>query len=82
MFDGTVLNYGLDMKNMYLMYLCILLIIVVDVCHEKGIHFRQWLMQQSIVFRYVVYYVAVFAIIVFGIYGPQFSSASFIYQAF
>lgn len=82
LFDGTILNYGLDIKNVYLMYLCILLIIVVDICHEKGIHFRQWLMQQSIVFRYVVYYVAVFAIIVFGIYGPQFSSASFIYQAF
>lgn len=82
LFDGTVYQYGLDMKNIYLIYGCILLIIAVDILHEKGIHFRKLLMQQSIVFRYLVYYIAVFSIVIFGIYGPQFSSSSFIYQAF
>lgn len=82
LFDGTIYQYGLDMKNVFLMYACILLIIVVDILHEKGVHFRELLMQQGIVFRYLVYYIAVFSIIVFGIYGPQFDASSFIYQAF
>lgn len=82
LFDGTLYQYGLDMKNVFLMYGCIVLIIAVDILHEKGVHFRRLLMQQGIVFRYLVYYIAVFSIIIFGIYGPQFDSSSFIYQAF
>lgn len=82
LFDDSLLSYGLDYKNLYLMYLCILLIILVDVFHKKGIHFRAMLMKQDICFRYFVYFAAIFAIIIFGIYGPEFSSASFIYQEF
>lgn len=82
MFDGTLLNFGLDYKNMTLMYLCILLVILVDIFHDKGVHFRDLLMKQDIVFRYLVYFAALFAIIIFGVYGPGFSGASFIYQTF
>lgn len=82
LFDGTIYQYGLDIKNVFLMYGCILLIIIVDILHEKGFHFRELLMRQGIVFRYLVYYIAVFSIIIFGIYGPQFDASSFIYQAF
>lgn len=82
LFNGTVYQFGMDYKNVYLMYVCILLVIVVDVLHEKGVHFRELLMRQGIIFRYIIYYIAVFSIIVFGIYGPEFHSADFIYQAF
>lgn len=82
LFDGAIYQYGLDYKNVFLMYACILLVIAVDILHEKGVHFRELLMRQGIIFRYAVYYAAVFSIIVFGIYGPEFHSADFIYQAF
>lgn len=82
LFDGSIYQFGLDYKNVFLIYGCILLIIVVDILHEKGIHFREILMQQGIVFRYIVYYAAIFSIVVWGIYGPEFHSADFIYQAF
>ncbi|MCM1040527.1 MAG: hypothetical protein NC434_14510 [Ruminococcus sp.] len=82
LFDGTIYQYGLDYKNVFLMYGCIILIIIVDILHERGIHFRELLMRQGIVFRYIIYYIAIFSIIVFGIYGPEFHSADFIYQAF
>ena len=81
-FDGTLFEYGLDQKNVYLMYGCIILMIFVDVLHEKKYKFRESLMQQDIVFRYAVYLIVIFAIIIFGIYGPEFSSSSFIYQEF
>lgn len=82
LFDGTVYRYGLDFKNVFLMYACILLIIVVDILHERGICFRKTLMEQGIVFRYIVYYSLLFAIIIFGIYGPEFDSSNFIYQMY
>lgn len=82
LFDGTIYQFGLDYKNVFLMYACIVLVIVVDILHERGVHFRELLMRQGIVFRYVAYYAAIFSIIIFGIYGPEFHSADFIYQAF
>lgn len=82
LFDGSIYQFGLDYKNVFLMYACILLVIAVDILHERGVRFRELLMQQGIVFRYIVYYAVIFAIIIFGIYGPEFHAADFIYQAF
>lgn len=82
LFDGTIYRYGLDWKNVILIYICIVMIIVVDILHERGVHFRELIMRQGIIFRYIIYYAAVFSIIVFGIYGPEFAASSFIYQAF
>lgn len=82
LFDGGLLQYGLDEKNLIVMYLGILLMIAVDLMHHKGIRIRQTIMKQDIVFRYVLYFAVIFAIAIFGIYGKGFSSASFIYQGF
>lgn len=82
LFDGSMTEYGLDFKNLMVMYLCILLIIVTDILYYRGIKIRDIIMKQDVVFRFTVYLVAIFAIIVFGIYGAGFTSASFIYQGF
>ncbi len=81
-FDGTLTQYGLDEKNIGLMYICILVLILVDILHDKGIRMRQLLMKQDIVFRYSVYLAGIFIIIIFGIYGYGFEKSSFIYQGF
>lgn len=82
LFDGSTLNYGLDYKNMIVMYIGILLILVVEILNDKGIILRKKLQQQDIVFRYTAYMIGIFAIVIFGIYGEDFSAASFIYQEF
>lgn len=82
LFDNAMFKYGLDEKNVYLMYLCLVLMIIVDVVHEHKIQIRETLLKQDIVFRYIVYILAVFFIVVFGIYGPEFSASSFIYAGF
>lgn len=82
LFDGTLSNYGLDSKNIHLMYLGILLLIAVDILHERKVKLRETVCRQDVVTRFVIYLLAVFAIVIFGIYGPEFSSSSFIYQEF
>lgn len=82
LFNGTLYEYGLDIKNYYLMIACIILVIVVDVIHYKKIQIRELILRQDVVFRYAIYFIAIFAIIIFGIYGGEFTSASFIYQGF
>lgn len=82
LFDGSLLNYGLDYKNMYFMYFCIVVVFFVEVLHDKNIHFRKLIMKQDIVFRYLIYFIGIFCIIIFGIYGPEFNTSAFIYQGF
>lgn len=81
-FNGTLLKYGLDFRNFYIMIFCIILLIVVDIMHDKGISFRKKLMKTNIVFRYFIYMVGIFAIIIMGIYGKGYNAASFIYAGF
>ena len=71
-----------DYKNIHLMYLGIALLIAVDILHERKVKLRETVLRQDIVTRFAIYLLAVFAIIIFGIYGPEFSASSFIYQEF
>ena len=81
-FDGTLLEQGLDFRNFYLMLAMIVLLYVVDICHNKGFRFRKTLMECNIIFRYAVYMVAIFMIIILGIYGKGYDASSFIYANF
>lgn len=80
--DGYLVNFGLDFKNMIVMWIGVLIVIIVDVMHEHGMKFRETLMKQDIVFRYAVYVAALMVLVIFGIYGKGFDAASFIYQGF
>ena len=82
LFDNSLTDYGLDYKNIDLILISVLLIILVDILHEHKVHIRSLILKQDIVFRYAVYLGAIFVIIIFGIYGPEFDSSSFIYEAF
>ena len=56
--------------------------VVVSLLQEKGYKLRESLDRQNIVFRWAVYLTAVYAVIIFGVYGIGFDAASFIYQGF
>ena len=38
--------------------------------------------RQNLIFRWLIYYIAIFIILIFGIYGPNYNSADFIYYKF
>ena len=50
--------------------------------YERRIELRKLVMKQDIVFRFALYLVAVYAIIILGIDGSEFSKSSFIYAGF
>lgn len=81
-FNGLIYKFGLDIKNYYLMIASIVLLVIVDVCHNRGIHFREKLMNTNIIFRYTIYMVAIFMIVIMGIYGKGYDASSFIYAGF
>lgn len=80
--DGTLYKYNLNEKNFRLCVLGIILVAVVEHFELKGYSVREKLAEQGIVFRWAVYLLGVLAVIVFGMYGPGYSAASFVYMAY
>ena len=80
--DGTLFELGLDPANFVLMILVIAVLFAVDYLNEKEYCVRELVTKQDIVFRWTVYLVAIFTIIIFGVYGPEYNSSAFIYQGF
>lgn len=80
--DGSLNELGLDPAHWMLMFICILVLFGVDVLHEKGIHIRETIAKQHIIFRWFIYIAAVVILLIFGTYGPEYDSGAFIYEQF
>jgi D-alanyl-lipoteichoic acid acyltransferase DltB (MBOAT superfamily) len=81
-FDQSLYTYGLDRPNFWMALLSITILFVVDLAKEKGLKIRDRISSVNIVCRWVIYYVAIFSIIIFGIYGEGYDASSFIYMNF
>lgn len=80
--DGSLINLGLDTANWVLLLIALFVLFAVDCLHERGVQIRESIARQNIVFRWIVYYAAILVILIFGIYGPAYDSAIFIYEQF
>ena len=49
---------------------------------KRTVDLKAALARQNVWFRYLVYYVMIFTILIFGIYGPEYDAAAFIYFQF
>lgn len=79
--DDRIFDYGMNRENFLLVLLAIAVLFVADLLEEK-IPLRKTLSKQNIVFRYAVILLGIFAVIIFGIYGPQYNASEFIYEKF
>jgi len=73
---------NLDYKNYIVLGVALLILFVISVLQENGIHIRESLGKWNIVFRWLVFFLMLIIIFVFGIYGPAYDAASFIYQQY
>ena len=81
LFDKSMYNLGLDRDNFALALICIALVWGVELLQKNG-SVREKLAESNLVFRWMVYYALFFVILIFGMYGPGFDAASFIYMQF
>ncbi len=80
--DGKIFTYGVDQKDMVLLFFSIILLLVVGILQENGMKIRETLAKQNILFRWLMVLALILAILVFGIYGPGYDASSFIYRRF
>ncbi len=79
---GEIYTYGVGEKEMRLLFICLLVLLVIGILQESGIKIRESLSKQNVVFRYSLLLILLFAVIIFGVYGPGYDASSFIYGAF
>lgn len=71
----------LSEKDFYVMLVSIAVLMLVDY-FKRSIDLKAVLARQNIWFRWLVYYVLIFTILIFGIYGPDYDASTFIYFQF
>lgn len=72
---------GLDMAEVWLLLLCIVILALADLVKEKR-PIRPMITGLPVVPRWIVYFVCLYAVLIFGAYGPGFDAAAFIYFQF
>lgn len=83
LFDESLYSFGLDRREVGILFVSILILLVVDIIRcKKSINIGQFLLGQNIWFRWAVLLLLTAGIITFGEYGVNFESARFIYFAF
>lgn len=80
--DGSLFHLGLSAPEVCSVVISVFILLCVSTLQESGIHIREKLLEQNIVFRWGVIYILIFSIIIFGAYGPGYNASAFIYQQF
>jgi hypothetical protein len=81
-FDETLYTLGLSRLELGILVFAIGVLLAVDVAHEHGVSLRERLSKQNLVFRWLVYIAAIVFILIYGVYGPGYNAAQFIYFQF
>ena len=80
---GTNMNVlGLTAQTLTVLVVSLLIFLLTDIFRYHGVVVRQWILRQGVWLRWLLIYAAVFGILVFGQYGPEFDVSQFIYFQF
>ena len=64
------------------MLLSLLVLFAVDLCNSAGVRVRTYVLRLPVPVRWACYLAVLYVILIFGIYGPDFSESQFIYFQF
>ena len=82
LFDGSGLyQFGLNFKNFWLMTAAMVIVWMISRAQEKG-SVREKVAGYPLVIRWALYYALLFAVIIFGLYGPGYNASAFVYMQY
>lgn len=81
-FNGKAYKSGLDFPDFVVAFIFVLIMLAVDIAHEKKVNIREKIAGWILPARWFVYITAVILIVVFGMYGDEFVASDFIYAGF
>lgn len=80
--DGGLFEMGLSAGNLFVGLCGVLILLVVSLAQYRGLPVGRIFAEQGYIFRSLATLFLIFAIILFGIYGPGYSAGQFIYFQF
>lgn len=80
--ENNLKAMGLTPETRNLLIVSCMILFLVDLCKYKGLDLISWLTKQGIWFRWLIYFAAIFGILIFGVYGPGYDASQFIYFQF
>lgn len=76
-----ITSLGLDIHDVNITVYALLILYAVEKKQEHE-PVREFIAQQNIFYRWIVYLALIFSIIIFGMYGSEFNAVDFIYAGF
>lgn len=80
--NGKLFAIGITNADFKILIICTIILFAIGLLQEKGYKIRDKISKQNLPFRWLLYYTIIFAIIIFGIYGPGYEVSDFIYGQF
>lgn len=79
----SILSIGFDNYDWWILVVSLLIVLFVSILrYVTGNRIEKILIKQNLWFRWIVILILLFMIIIFGIYGPDYTSSEFIYFQF
>ncbi len=75
-------DFGLTYLDFNILIISLFVTFSISLASELNIDVRKKIEEQNLLFRWVIYLLIIFSIIIFGIYGKGYSASSFIYGGF
>lgn len=74
-------SYGISKANILVAAVSVLILLAVDIAQER-ICLRETLAKRNIALRWLLIFGCLFMVLIFGVYGPGYGDAGFIYEQF
>ncbi|MBR5975899.1 MAG: MBOAT family protein [Clostridiales bacterium] len=80
--DGAIFTYGMDKPDFIIIGVAVLILFVIGLIQEKGVHIREAIARRNIVLQFAIFYALILFIIIFGAYGTGYIPLDPIYANF
>ena len=78
----SLYSLNLVSKDFKIILFGLFLVLIVSILQERGIQIRKTLFEQNIIFQWGIELTLIFIILIYGVYGPTYNPANFIYGGF
>lgn len=80
--DGSLFSFGVDRPKFLVVIISIFFLGFISNRQENGIHIREWIANRPLPIRWIIYYAAIFAVLIFGAYGSGYDAGAFVYMTY
>lgn len=80
--NGSLFTFGLDRQDYCIVLIVLVGIFIISLLQERGVGIRAWIAKRNIAVRFLIWYVLIMSIVIFGAYGVGYVPVDPIYAAF